>query len=305
MPDLGTVVHDLRYAPAGRAVVSAGKGLLRAGAMATAPLRPPFDFLVIGAKRGGTTSLWRYLAAHPGILDLFPRAANVKGTYWFADEWAHSKRWWRSHAPSQVTRTRVEQRLGYRPLVGDSSPYYLFHPLAPARVATELPSAVAIAVLRDPVERAWSHYKERRANNTEPLPFPRALEVEAVRLRGEEERILTDPTYRSFPHRHQSYVAQGCYGPMLARWFDALGRDRVLVLVSEELYADPQAAVDSVTERLGLPRHELADRRAHNAEPSDDLDVLHPGVRAELRERLAPHIAATEEVLGRALPWPR
>ena len=86
----------------------------------------------------------------------------------------------------------------------------------------------------------------------------------------------------------------------LERWFRAVGRERVLVEISEEMYASPQETFDRVTEHLGLAGHRLSDPGVHNAEPSSDLD---PGLRAELAARLAPDIRATEALLGRSLPW--
>ncbi|HMS87034.1 MAG TPA: hypothetical protein PKE56_01220, partial [Acidimicrobiales bacterium] len=158
-----------------------------------------------------------------------------------------------------------------------------------------------LAVLRDPVERAFSHWKERR-NHTEELGFAEALAAEEVRTRGEEARLAADPLATSLAHRHQTYVAQGCYAPMLERWFSAYPRERVLVAASEELYADPQAFCDQITDRLGLPRHPLRSVDPWNAEPSAGMD---PEVRAGLVEHLTPHIEATEAVLGRSLPWAR
>ena len=87
---------------------------------------------------------------------------------------------------------------------------------------------------------------------------------------------------------------------MLERWFDAFGRDRVLVEISEEMYADPQVAVDAVFDGLGCPGTRLDGRAACNAEPSPGLD---PGLRRELTERLAPRVAATEARPRPPLPW--
>ncbi len=123
---------------------------------------------------------------------------------------------------------------------------------------------------------------------------------EPERTAGEEARILADPTVISMAHRHQTYVAQGQYAPMLERWFAAYGRDRVLVEISEDMYADPQATYDRVTDHVGIARHRLADTSAHNAEPARDLD---PATRARLAALLAPDVRATEELLGRSLPW--
>jgi hypothetical protein len=303
--DSGVVSADIleRNAQRSRAEVLAretAKRTIRRYGMATADLRLVPDFLVIGAKRGGTTSLWNYLAEHDGVLPLFPRAETAKGLYFFDEGWAKGERWYRSHFPTTTTRALAARRLGPPVVAGEASPYYLYHPLAPQRARSVAPDALIIASLRDPVERAWSHYKERRTNNTDPLPFPEAIAAEPHRLAGEEARIVADDGYLGVVHRHMSYVDQGRYAPMLERWFDAYGRDRVMVEISEEMYADPQTAVDRVTDRLGLPRHTLRHPEPYNAEPDEGFD---PDVRARLTELLAPDIAAVEDLLGRSLPW--
>ena len=106
----------------------------------------------------------------------------------------------------------------------------------------------------------------------------------------------------SFAHRHCSYVDQGRYAPMLERWFAAYGRDRVHVEISEEMYADPQATLDRVTERLGIRGTACATPRPTTRSPPGTST---PPTRAELVERLAPAVRATEELLGRDLPWVR
>lgn len=294
-------VERVRRSRPGTAATTAAKRGLRLVGLATADLRPGPDLLVVGAKRGGTTSLWRYLSEHPGVLATFPQAQQIKGTYFFDEEWHRGERWYRSHFPTTARRRLAERRLGHPVVAFEASPYYLFHPLAPERARQVVPDALVVAVLRDPVERAFSHWKERR-NHTEVLGFAEALAAEEGRTRGEEARLVADPTATSMAHRHQTYVAQGCYAPMLERWFAAFGRDRVLVAPSEELYADPQGFCDQVTDRLGLPRHRLASVDPWNAEPSADMD---PAIRAELTIRLTPHVLATEALLGRSLPWAR
>ena len=294
-------LERVRRSTPGVAATDVAKRALRVVGLATADLRPGPDLLVIGAKRGGTTSLWRYLSEHPGVLPTFPRAQQIKGTYFFDEEWHRGSRWYRSHFPTTATRRLAARRLGHPTVTFEASPYYLFHPLAPERAHLVVPDALVVAVLRDPVERAFSHWKERR-NHTEELGFAEALAAEEVRTRGEEARLAADPLATSLAHRHQTYVAQGCYAPMLERWFSAYGRERVLVAASEELYADPQAFCDQITDRLGLPRHPLRSVDPWNAEPSAGMD---PEVRAGLVEHLTPHIEATEAVLGRSLPWAR
>jgi hypothetical protein len=278
---------------------TAAKRTLRGYGMATAAWRPMPDFLVAGTKRGGTTSLWRYLCEHPGVLTLFPRPEKIKGLYYFDENYRRGPRWYRSHFPTTATRTLAQRRLGHRVVAGEASPYYLYHPLAPTRAAATAPDALVVVLLRDPVERAYSHYKERRRNGTEPLSFVDALAAEPERLAGEEERIRRDGAV-SFAHRHCSYVDQSRYAPMLERWFAAYGRDNVAVEISEEMYADPQPVVDRVLHRLGLPRRPLRNPEPFNAEPDAGLD---PEARARLQELLAPDIRAVATLLGRSVHW--
>jgi hypothetical protein len=233
------------------------------------------------------------------VLPTFPRAENIKGTYFFDEEWSRGERWYRSHFPTDRVRAKAAEQLGYAPIAFEASPYYLFHPHAPARARQVAPDAITVALLRDPVERAFSHYKERR-NHTEPLSFAEALAAEDERTGGEEERMLTDPSVVSLAHRHQTYLAQSRYAPMLERWFAAFPRDQVLVTAAEDFYADPQGFCDQITDRVGLPRHDLGDPEPFNSEPSADMD---PEVRAQLRADLDEDITAVEELLGRAMPW--
>ena len=291
--------QSARRSPPLELAASGAKAALRPVGMATTSLRPPPDFLIVGTKRGGTTSLHEYLAEHPAVLPMFP-APNAKGTYFFDEEFERGERWYRSHFPTARTRRRVALRTGDRVVSGESSPYYLFHPLAPERAKALVPGAQIIMLLRDPVARAHSHYRERMRHDTEPLSFVEALDAEEARLAGEEDRIRREPGYKSLAHRHQSYVAQSRYAVPVARWLDAFG-DQVLVLRSEDLYDDPQAVYDQVLRHLGLAPRRLADPSPRNAEPGKPLP---PEIEHRLRDALADDVAELERLLGRSMDWP-
>jgi hypothetical protein len=277
-------------------VVPIVKAGLRAYGMATAGRRTPPDFLVIGAKRGGSTSLYRNLVRTPGVLPLFPKAADLKGTYFFDVEHARGERWYRSHFPTTAQRRQAEQRGPVA--VGEASPYYLSHPHAAARAAALVPDARIVAVLRDPVARAHSHYQERRRQGIETLPtFAEAVDAEPARLAGEVERMLEDPAYVSWNHLNHGYLAQSDYATGLGRWLDRFPAEQVLVLRSEDLYADDAAVLAQVRGFLGLEADRPVETRQWNRTGSSDLD---PGLARELAERLAPSVEALEQRLG----WP-
>ncbi|RFS84677.1 sulfotransferase [Actinomadura spongiicola] len=284
-------------------VVSAGRGVIRGYGMSTAALRPGPDFLLIGAKRGGSTSLYYTLLEHPRIMPLFPnarllpKANHTKGVHYFDSHYDRGATWYRSHFPASARRSGK--------VVGEGSPYYLFHPLAAERAGRDVPDAKILLILRDPIERAFSHYRERRRQSAEELAtFEEALLAENDRLAGERERIVSEPGYRSYAHEQQSYRAQGEYAPHLRRWMEHFPAERFHVLAAEEFYADPQKAVDGVAEFLGLPPAPLPPSavKVWNAAPSQELS---PHTRQSLAEHYAPFNEDLEKLLGRTFPWTR
>src|SRR5688500_3157158 len=195
------------------------------------------SFLILGGQRCGTTSLYRYLAEHP---DVHP--GLVKEIQFFTVNYARGVDWYRSQFPPESAGGQTF----------DASPYYLFHPAAPDRAAGLLPEAKLIALLRNPVDRAFSHYQHNVGNGVEDLSFEDALEAEEGRLAGEEERLARDPAYTSPAHRSYSYVARGKYPAQLERWFGRYDPSSVKVVISAEFFADPAATFAEVLEFLGL-----------------------------------------------------
>ena len=284
-----------------RAFRETAKQVLRRYGEATVALRPGPDFVVIGAKRGGSTSLFRYVSEHPSVRPIFPGRQHIKGIHYYDSNYCRGLRWYRSHFPLQADGRHLA-RPGISPAIaGEASPYYLFHPLAAERLARDYPDVRIIVSLRDPIDRAYSHYKEAVFHDRETLSFEAALEAEPERLRGEAERIQADPGYLSFAHEHLSYLAQSRYLDMLPRWFSLFPHEQIHVMVSEEFYADPDREVGQIWQFLGLPQRKLVSRTRHNHQAAADI---RPETRERLREALAGHNRDLEDLLGRRLPWP-
>lgn len=295
--------YGARYAePAGPAATMRARALegIRAVGALTAPLRRDPDYLIIGTKRGGTTSLARWLLLHPEVRPLFPARETRKGTYYFDVNHGRGRRWYRSHFPTRVAHRGRELVAGTPLVVGEASPYYLHHPHAALRARQLVPDVKVIALLRHPVERTYGHWAERHRQEVEPLDFVDALAAEPERLAGEEERMLLDPGYVSFAHQHYSYVDQSRYARGLGRWLSVFPPQQVLVLRSEDLYADPGVIYRQVLDFLGLSPFLPAQLAGWNQAPK-------PTVSNELRRRLLdelrPDIEAVEELLGREMGW--
>lgn len=246
------------------------------------------DFLIIGAQRAGTTSLYSYLTEHPRIA-----SAKKKEVHFFDRRYTHGPRWYRRQFPWWL-------RLRPEVVTGEASPYYIFHPAVPQRVHDVCPDVKLIVLLRDPVDRAYSHYQLIRRRGREDLSFDEAIRAEPARLAGEEEKLL-DPSYHSFNHQHLSYVSRGFYIDQILAWTRYFPLQRFLFLKSERFYEDPTTTLHKVFAFVGVQPIDLATYEVHQR--GAYTDDMPPETRASLRDLYAPHNQRLYELLGTNFGW--
>ena len=251
---------------------------------ATSRLRPLPDVLVIGAQKAGTTALYAYLRWHPGIT-----GPSWKEVSFFDRHWWRGEAWYRGHFPL---------RAGER-LVGEASPSYLFHPLAPERARSVVPDAKLIALVRNPVDRAYSHYQHEVALGREPLSFEDALAAEEERTRGEVERLVADPRAFSPAWWGHTYVARGRYAEQLERWLAVFPRGQLLVVATEELGERPAQTYARILRFLGAAPYELEE---YPRVFDRDYAPMRPETRAELQAVFAEPNRRLEELLAGVRP---
>ena len=284
---------DVRKVPAPvKRVVHLGS---RSYGRLTAPGRMTPSFLICGGQRCGTTSLYRALAAHPLVL----KAVLHKGVHYFDTSYR------RGHFPLQRQADRVSEQYGAPAQTFESSPYYMYHPQAVARIAADLPDVRLVVLVRNPVERAYSqHHHEVARGFEQERDFGNALALEAARLHRQEEKLARDPEFYSFAHQHHAYRARGEYARYLGGMAQHVGRGRIHVVESERFFSHPEQVYDEVLHFLGLPtRLEWPAFERHNARTrQSDMD---PGLRAELTAHYAPHDEALATWLGRMPVWRR
>ena len=253
------------------------------------------DFLIIGAMKAGTSSLYAYLAEHPQVM-----GAPHKEVHFFDHQHARGPYWYRRHFPTLEEVKARERQSGHPVRIGEATPYYLYHPAAAVRIHALLPAAKLIVLLRDPVARAFSHYRHVQRQGLEPLSFTEALAAEDERLAGTEEALLSGRCARMLAHQRFSYRSRGLYLGQLQRYFERMPAEQILVLRSEDMFADPQATVDQVIGFLGLEPWRLRDAAARNQAPEGNTDI--PG-EAELRRFYEPHNRVLSDFLGRDMGW--
>ncbi len=253
-------------------------------------------FLIVGAQRCGTTSMYHMLSQHPAVL----RAVLHKGVHYFDTGYDQGLAWYQGHFPLRFRGALVRRATGETPLTFESSPYYMFHPLAAQRISRDLPGVKLLVLVRDPVERAYSAHAHELARGYETEPFERALELEDERLAGEAERIVSQPGYLSHSHQHHAYRTRGHYADQLERLGELFGRDRVHVVDSGRFFTDPEPVYDGVLEFLGLRHHGYPAFERYNARPRSPMPEA---LRARLSEYFLPHDERLTRWLGRPPSW--
>lgn len=270
-----------------RKVAQLGRRVSVPFARATSPLRLLPDFLIVGAQRAGTTSLYNYLAQHPDV----GRVRLGKGVHYFDTNPTASLGWYRSFFPLDPAKIPLKRR---PTSVGEGAPYYMFHPMVGERIDAVLPGVKLIAILRDPIERAHSQWVHESARGFEDLPFGDALRAEDDRLRGQEELLRSDPAAYSHSHQHHSYAARGQYAPQIERLFERFGRERVMVIPATRLFGDPGGVFQQTLTFLGLQPFDAV-YEVHNAR---SYPAIEPELAAYLDDKFAASNERLVELLG-------
>jgi Sulfotransferase domain len=274
-----------------------GRRAYRRVTTATASHRLEPGFIIIGAQRCGTTSLFQALAAHPQLM----RPLFHKGINYFDLNYCRGPEWYRSHFPLAEIARRKAAPYGL-PVAFEASGYYLYHPFALQRLGGDLPRAKLVAMVRNPAERAFSAYKHEYARGFEQESFERALELEDERLAGEIERMRDDPAYESLSHRHHSYRHRGHYAEQFERVLAFFPRTQLCVIDSEAFFSQPGVEYRRLLAFLGLHPFEPARFDRHNAREGAPMASQ---TRRMLEEYFAPHDERLTRLLGRPLYWRR
>jgi hypothetical protein len=243
------------------------------------------SFLGIGAQKGGTTTLQRLLEQHPQAY--LPAAKEL---HFFSLHYARGETWY----AEQFAAAAPGQRCG------EITPYYLFHPETPRRIARLLPAVKLVVLLRDPVERTLSQVFHSRRLGLEPLELEAALAAEAERLQGAEQRLVAaDGRDRS--HQEHSYLARSRYEQQLARYEQHFAADQLLILRSEDLFSRPEDGWLKLQTFLGLEPQPLPALPRANAGAAEAAAVP-LALRRQLRAALEPTYRVLEARYG--LVWP-
>jgi hypothetical protein len=245
------------------------------------------DFVILGTQRGGTTSLFDYLARHPQVFPAFRKEVH------FYD--LHHLRglgWYRAHFP-------LSWRMSDGDIAGEATPNYLIHPEVPSRLRATTPDAQLVVMVRDPIERAHSSWRLMSSRGIETASFEDAIA---------REQQAPDPLvagYTGGPARLGSalqlmYLAKSRYAEQIERWFEVFPQEQFTFIASEDLFSDPAGVLSDLSKFLGIDPWDPDSFPALNQVAPASID---PGFRQELADYFRPHNRRLELLLGRTFDW--
>lgn len=257
------------------------------------------DFLIVGCQRGGTSSLYRYLGQHPQIAP-----SLRKETEFFSARFGLGEHWYRANFPHKL-RMRIARIRGKKLFTFEATPDYLVDPRAPQRCRQMIPDARIVLLLREPGERAVSHYHHNVRLGLENESLERALELEDERLAGDLVELSADSLAAVTAFRRFSYVTRGQYAEQLERWFAAFPKEQILILESEKFFEQPDMVFQEILSFVGADPWHPQEFRNHSyaTQESAGHRQVPEAVSQALEERFATSNKALGDLVDGDIAW--
>jgi len=255
------------------------------------------DFVVIGGKKCGTTFFYHLLSQHPLI-----EPAAAKELHFFDRHFDEGLEWYRRCFPAP----RWED--GRRTITGEATPGYMRSSLAPVRMARAVPQARLIALLRNPVDRAYSDYQMVLRKGRETRSFEEAVEAKvgkwrARRFGGEDKTSKHKEDGGGPDDSARHYVSRGLYVYQLLRWSEFFDKEQMLVLKSEDFFENPTDTLKRTLSFLGLPEWEPQASELDSNRTRRRYEPMDSATRRRLEEFFEPHNKRLYEYLGVNFGW--
>jgi hypothetical protein len=252
------------------------------------------DFVIIGAKKCGTTSLYHLLTQHPHV-----EPAAAKGLHYFDLLFDEGTEWYRRCFPPPRWKD------GRRSITGEATSEYIFHHPVPERMAEVVPQVRLIALLRNPIDRAYSEYQQLAHKGRETRRFEEAIEEamegEKIWSVGEEGKAFDHEDRPNLYDARYWYLSKGIYADQLPRWSKFFDDEQMLVLKSEDFFEHTPDTLKLVLKFLDLPDWEPDSWEIRGK--GKYKRTLDPDTRQRLEEYFEPHNQRLYGYLGTNLGW--
>jgi hypothetical protein len=257
------------------------------------------DFIIAGAMKCGTTSLFHHLLNHPGFVP--PQRKEI---HYFTNRvnLSHGENWYRSHLPTYSELRQASESLGYQAVTGEATPAMVCNSYA-INASKLVPKARIVMILRNPIDRAYSHYHHQR--NTffgDNLSFWEALQAEEKRLAKGTALNMSDPNKVNRHFRRYSYARRGMYIDQIEHWLRYFPRDQIKIINHQDFAENPSDILNKISLFVGLPGHDFGQtvhkNKGNYTEPMDER------CRDYLTELFRPYNRRLYDFLGEDWSWP-
>jgi hypothetical protein len=252
----------------------------------TSSFRALPNFILIGAQKGGSSALYKFICEHPKV-----QRAFIKEPHYFSGRYrTDNLKWYRALFPFKNSGI----------ITGEASPSYITHPLSPSRIKSLLPEAKLILIVRNPVERAFSNYFHSVKYGREELPIEEAFNRPISDFETEYNRMRDEDGYHSQFYYRFGYVHKGFYDFHLANWYQHFAKEQLLVVENNELLNEPDKVYKEVLEHLELDSFRPEAFKKINVGSTKKVDE---GLRAEIAEKFKESNQRFFEMIGKEYDW--
>lgn len=257
----------------------------------TSPLRVLPNFFVIGAGRTGTTSLYHYLDQHPS---LSKSAYDELG--FFDDNFHLGLHWYRSLFPSIFTKFRIKLKTHFF-MTYDVTPSYVRRPWIARRIKKQFPDSKLIIVLRNPVDRTYSHY-DLSTKFGETRTFEEVIEEDMNDIVTWNDDSKDDNYFAT--KVENSKLARGFYAEQLPVWFELFSKNQILIISSEDLASNTKNIMNDIFQFLNLPKYEILNTKKVNV---SKYSKMNSNTRKKLVTFFKPYNEQLYEFLNSKFDW--
>lgn len=237
--------------------------------------------LIVGAMKSGTTSLYKNLTKYPSI-----HGPTKKEVHFFGENYKKGVNWYKAHFPMKEKVSGGE--------VIEATPKYIFSKGVPKQIKEVVPKAKIIMILRNPVNRAISHYMHEVRAGREKRPMKKAIKENMKRVK-KEKKVSKDVL------SHFSYLERGEYFRQIKRYINWFTKEKMKIVKSERMFREKSNVTKEVAEFLTGRRMDKVDCEKHNA--GDYNDSKYDEVKRMLREYYIDKNRNLYDLIGRDLEW--
>ncbi|MEM1282984.1 MAG: sulfotransferase domain-containing protein [Chlamydiota bacterium] len=244
------------------------------------------DFLVIGAQKSGTSSLYYYLTNHPQITK-----AKGKEIHYFNRNFSKGIKWYKSQFPKKTKKSDF--------LTGEATPEYLFCSQIPKMVHDFFPKTKLIVILRNPVDRAFSHYKKNHRKNLRMGKENRSFEEELstdLQIHEENSASLHDDAY----YGETGLLRRGLYLEQIKRYLKFFPKKQLHIILTRDLENDPENTMNRLFQFLNLPNYTQSEYTRENVATNNQI-TLAPKTRKFLEDFYRPYNEELQNYLKEVL----